>query len=148
MLIAATRAGDASAVAHLWRRHHRAALHQARSLVGSADAVDVASEAFANVVDVIRRGRGPEELFRPYLYTVVRNLAGVEFRRRAQHTDSEVDFTEFEADELDAAAQMAQTAEHSTLGRAFRSLPERWQSAIWYLDVEQMRPRHVAPLVG
>lgn len=146
-LINSTRAGDQTAVAALWRRHHHSAVLHARALVGASDAEDVASDAFTSVIGAITRGSGPDELFRPYLYTVIRNLAGDEFRRRARNTDREIDFDAFEDDTVDASAQMAQAADRSTLGRAFRSLPERWQSVLWYLDVEEMRPRHIAPLV-
>jgi hypothetical protein len=32
--------------------------------------------------------------------------------------------------------------------RAFRSLPERWQSVLWYTEVEGMDPHEVAPILG
>ncbi|MFX5517661.1 hypothetical protein ABTD52_18110, partial [Acinetobacter baumannii] len=31
---------------------------------------------------------------------------------------------------------------------AFRSLPTRWQEALWYSEVENLKPRHFAPLLG
>src|SRR5690606_35312663 len=31
---------------------------------------------------------------------------------------------------------------------AFASLPERWQSVLWYSDIEDMKPAEVAPLLG
>ena len=146
-LIRSTRDGDRSAVAALWSRHHRAAVRHAIGLVGSSDAEDVASEAFTNVIGAIERGAGPDELFRPYLYTVIRNVANTEFRRRARHTDADVDFDAFEDSGADAATEMARAADRTALGRAFSTLPERWQSVLWYTEVEGLRPRHVAPLV-
>jgi RNA polymerase sigma factor (sigma-70 family) len=134
-------------VAALWSRHHRAAVRHATGLVGSSDAEDVVSEAFTNVVGAIERGAGPDELFRPYLYTVIRNVANTEFRRRARHTDADVDFDAFEDSGADAATEMARVADRTALGRAFSTLPERWQSVLWYTEVEGLRPRHVAPLV-
>jgi hypothetical protein len=47
--------------------------------------------------------------------------------------------------EPDAAVQ---AFESSTVARAFRSLPERWQAVLWYLDVERMKPAAVAPILG
>lgn len=146
-LIRSARDGDRSAVAALWSRHHRAAVRHATGLVGSSDAEDVVSEAFTNVVGAIERGVGPDELFRPYLYTVIRNVANTEFRRRARHTDADVDFDAFEDSGADAATEMARAADRTALGRAFSTLPERWQSVLWYTEVEGLRPRHVAPLV-
>jgi RNA polymerase sigma factor (sigma-70 family) len=134
-------------VAALWSRHHRAAVRHATGLVGSSDAEDVVSEAFTNVVGAIERGAGPDELFRPYLYTVIRNVANTEFRRRARHTDADVDFDALEDSGADAATEMARVADRTALGRAFSTLPERWQSVLWYTEVEGLRPRHVAPLV-
>src|SRR5690606_21687744 len=32
--------------------------------------------------------------------------------------------------------------------QAFRSLPTRWQEVLWYTEIEQMKPREVAPLLG
>ena len=32
--------------------------------------------------------------------------------------------------------------------RAFRSLPERWQTVLWYTEIEGMDPHEVAPLLG
>lgn len=146
-LIRSTRDGDRTAVAALWSRHHHAAVRHATGLVGSSDAEDVVSEAFTNVIGAIERGAGPDELFRPYLYTVVRNVANAEFRRRARHTDAEVDLDAFEDTGADAETEMARAADRTALGRAFSSLPERWQSVLWYTEVEGLRPRHVAPLV-
>lgn len=146
-LIRSTRDGDRKAIAALWSRHHRAAVRHAAGLVGSSEAEDVASEAFTNVVGAIERGAGPDELFRPYLYTVIRNVAATEFRRRARHTDAEVDFDAFEDPGPDASTEMARAADRTALGRAFSTLPERWQTVLWYTEVEGLRPRHVAPLV-
>ncbi|MFP3686343.1 hypothetical protein SB847_21820, partial [Bacillus sp. SIMBA_026] len=38
--------------------------------------------------------------------------------------------------------------ESQTVAKAFRSLPERWQAVLWYLDVERMKPAAVAPILG
>ena len=73
-LIARTRAGDESAYADLYRRHHKAARAAAWCLThSSVDTKDVVGEAFTQILSVLRRGLGPEEAFRPYLLTCVRN---------------------------------------------------------------------------
>lgn len=147
-LLSSARAGAQSAIAELWQRHHRAAVMHARSLVGPDDAEDIAADAFGKVFGIIGRGNGPTNLFRPYLYTVIRNLASEEYRRRAHATDHDIEFDEMGGDVEAAEDQLERAANRSTVARAFRSLPERWQSVLWYLDVEGMRPRQVAPLVG
>src|ERR1700685_2340009 len=75
-LIAARRSADAAAYAPLYQRHVSAANSLARQLVrGPAEADDVVAESFAKVLDLLRRGGGPEGAFRPYLLTAVRRAA-------------------------------------------------------------------------
>ena len=57
-LIAASRTGEQTAYAELWRRHREAALRTARPLARS-DAEDVVAEAFASIWIQIRNGQGP-----------------------------------------------------------------------------------------
>src|SRR5260370_35962871 len=75
-LISAVRAGDQAAYGTLYERHAGAARRLAgQYLPGAADADDVVAETCARVLRVIRRGRGPEEAFRPYLLASVRRVA-------------------------------------------------------------------------
>src|SRR4051794_41414520 len=71
-LIARVRNGDLEAYGELYARHHYAAERMARQLVPANDADDLASEAFAKVLDALRVGGGPDVSFRAYLLTAVR----------------------------------------------------------------------------
>src|SRR5688500_3812581 len=71
-LVRATRRGSRRAYAALWKRHSVSALKYARTLTTS-DADDVVSEAFLKVYAAIKAGRGPEEDFRYYIRSAVRN---------------------------------------------------------------------------
>ena len=72
-LIKASRTGDAAAYDSLYRRHVAAAHGLARQLVRSrAEADDVVAETFAKILDLLHRGGGPDDAFRPYLLTAVR----------------------------------------------------------------------------
>jgi DNA-directed RNA polymerase specialized sigma24 family protein len=71
-LVRATRGGSRRAYAALWKRHSTGALKYARTLT-SSDADDVVSEAFLKVYGAIKAGRGPEEDFRYYIRSAVRN---------------------------------------------------------------------------
>jgi hypothetical protein len=42
----------------------------------------------------------------------------------------------------------AYALDRTLTARAFRSLPERWQTVLWYTEVEGMDPHEVAPLMG
>ena len=85
-LLRRSRDGDRHAFSELWRRHAPIAVAYARSL-GAAppDPEDVVSDAFLNILHLLRAGKGPEDRFRPYLLTTVRNT-WVSASRRAPAT--------------------------------------------------------------
>jgi RNA polymerase sigma factor (sigma-70 family) len=137
------RTGDSDAYRELWQRHSRAGLTAARSYARLADPDDLVSEAFLQVLRALQGGGGPREAFRPYLYRTIRNLA---LNRR--QTDVPVS--------LDAVAELpAETGdpettvmENTITVRAFRTLPERWQTVLWYTEVEGLEPAEAAPFLG
>ncbi|CAN5386963.1 hypothetical protein BH09ACT1_BH09ACT1_15080 [soil metagenome] len=117
----------------------------ARQLTSSSDADDLVSEAYVRIYQLVLAGGGPVGAFRPYLYTTIRNLATRWGRSR--HDVNVDDITEFE--DPDVADDPATVALDRTLTvRAFRSLPERWQSVLWYTEIEGMDPHEVAPILG
>jgi RNA polymerase sigma factor (sigma-70 family) len=144
-LITAARAGDRSAFAQLWQRHARSGLRVARQFTSSIDADDLVSEAYARIYQRILAGGGPDGAFRPYLYTTIRNLAS---RWGGDRHDVNVDdIGEFE-DPGTAEDPAAAALDRTLTACAFRALPERWQSVLWYTEVEGMDPHEVAPILG
>ena len=134
-LIAAVRTGDLESYGELFARHVESARRLARQLTrGSGDAEDLVSDAFAKVMEVLRRGAGPDEAFRAYLLTAVRRLHVDRTRvtARAQPTDDIAAF--------DAGVPFHDTAvagfENEAAAEAFASLPERWQLVLWHTEVE------------
>lgn len=144
-LVAATRAGDREAYAVLWRRHVGAARMAARAVTSSIDADDLVSESFARIFKTIGNGSGPGEAFRPYLYTTIRHVAATWGRQSAATVGLESIDDLADERHADPATQYL---ERTTLVRAFQTLPERWRSTLWYLEVEGMAPREIAPLLG
>ena len=147
-LIRRTRDGDADAYGALFARHAHAARQLASRLTRGTpvDADDVVSDAFVGVLSAIRSGKGPEESFRPYLYTALRNGASA-LREREARTIAVDDPAVHE--KPGPAIDPAVTAfESGVVQRAFASLPERWQAALWYHVVEEMKPAAIAPLLG
>jgi RNA polymerase sigma factor (sigma-70 family) len=144
-LIESARSGDTSAFAELWRRHYRSAARVARQFTSSIDADDLVSEAYARIFQRVLAGGGPTGAFRPYLYTTIRNLAS---SWGAASKDVQVDvIEEFEDDRIpDDPAAWA--LDRTLTAKAFRSLPERWQTVLWYTEVEGMDPHEVAPVMG
>ncbi|MFC0198728.1 sigma-70 family RNA polymerase sigma factor, partial [Microbacterium arthrosphaerae] len=143
-LVAAARAGDDAAYAVLWERHVASARNAARAVSPNVDPDDIVSEAFTSILSAIRKGGGPQDGFRPYLFAAVRNVAASWGRRAA-----ETPLDDLDERAADSAAEFAElVADRSVLAQAFRELPARWRTLLWYIEVEGMKPREVAPLLG
>jgi len=145
-LIAAVRAGHTASYGALFRRHRAAATALARQLTGSGEADDLVSDAFIKVQRVLAGGGGPDLAFRPYLLTAVRRLH-VD-RIRASHRVTPTDDVEKYDRGTGAPDPVVQEFEHSVAARAFSSLPERWQLALWHVEVEGHKPAEVATAMG
>jgi hypothetical protein len=90
-------------------------------------------------------GGGPTGAFRPYLYTTIRNLAST---WGAASRDIQVDMIEDFEDERIPDDPAAWALDRTLTASAFRGLPERWQTVLWYTEVEGMDPHEVAPIMG
>ena len=144
-LLAAAGEGDEAASDELFRRHHTAVLRYARGLVRDQHlAEDLTSEAFTRTFAAMRQGGGPREACRPYLYTVVRNTA-VDWARGARRTVVTDEVAEWASAPEDEPPDLD---ELDALVRAFRSLPERWQTVLWYTVIEDEPVGQVAELLG
>jgi RNA polymerase sigma factor (sigma-70 family) len=142
-LLGQVRDGDDAALADLYVRHRPAALRLARSYGAGDDAEDVVSEAFERVLGALRRGRGPADAFRPYLFVTVRRLAA----QRAGDDHGSLDEVP-EAVVAAEADEMIDVSERALVAEAFAALPDRWQTVLWHTAVEGRRPRDLARTVG
>lgn len=146
-LVAASRRGDTAAYAELWRRHRDAAIRTARAFTTSLEAEDLVSEAYLAVLAAIRDGGGPTgDGFRPYLYTVLRNLARRWGSGRREIAVDEL--PEPEDDAPDLLGSQLGSLDRGMVRLAFESLPQRWREVLWYTEVEGMSAAQTAPLVG
>lgn len=136
------RAGDSDAYGELWERHSGAARAAARSFASIADPDDLVSESFLQVLRALQRGGGPREAFRPYLYRTIRNVA---LNRRQVNAPTSLELVPDIADDVDLETTVM---ESTVTVRAFRTLPERWQTVLWYTEVEGMQPAEAAPMLG
>ncbi|MFK0040062.1 sigma-70 family RNA polymerase sigma factor [Paenarthrobacter sp. NPDC090517] len=146
-LIELVRGGDMSAFDGLYERHLSIASTVARRNVDNpSDAEDVVAEAFQAVLQGLVAGRGPDTFFRAYLLSTVTRLSHQRNRKAGKVLPSGDDSV------LDHALADSDAAinafESRTVAKAFRTLPERWQAVLWYLDVERMKPAAVAPILG
>ncbi|WP_344098153.1 sigma-70 family RNA polymerase sigma factor [Nocardiopsis tropica] len=141
------RGGDTAAYATLYERHAASARGLARQLLrGEAEAEDAVAEAFTRVLSVIRRGKGPEDSFRPYLLTAVRNAAYD--RGRGEKRQVVTDDMESLVPGQPFVDPALEGLERSLIARAFLSLPERWQAVLWHTEIEGTKPAEAAPLLG
>ncbi|QIK07975.1 sigma-70 family RNA polymerase sigma factor [Streptomyces sp. ID38640] len=158
-LLSDLRAGDDSAYEEMYRRHAAAVRRYARSCCRDVHtAEDLTGEVFARTLQAVRGGAGPETAVRAYLLTTVRRVAAswAQTARREQLVEDFAVFAVASADvsgddatlDLGADVRAMQEAERSMAVRAFRSLPERYQTVLWHTTVEDESPSEVAPLLG
>jgi len=144
-LLALTRSGHQEAYAALFQRYSYAALRLARHLGQKEESDDVVSESFAQVLSLLNRGKGPNEAFRAYLFTTVRHECARRAKARQrvmptddlQKIDSPVEFGDGRLDDFERSAVRA----------AYESLPPRWRTVLWHLDVEGRKPHELGPLL-
>jgi len=144
-LVLRSRSGDAEAFGELWTRHYRSGIAAARGISSAIDPDDLVQEAYTKIFQTVKRGGGPTGSFRAYLFTAIRNTAA-SWGREARDVPIEVadDIEDPDSSEEAAEAALDRGITHS----AFRSLPTRWQEVLWYTEIEQLKPREVAPLLG
>lgn len=146
-IMAMVRGGDTSAFGVLYRRHAAAAQYVARTQTDNAsEAEDVVSEAFASIFQALTKGNGPEQFFRSYLLTAVRRIA-YDRNRKARRTQAVGDESSLDTVAVDAD-RVLEAFESSTMVKAFKSLPERWQAVLWHVDIEGLKPAAAAPFIG
>ena len=125
-----------AAFGELYARHRLPALHVALRLNRDRSrAEDSVSEAFTKIWQAWGNGAGPDDSFKPYLMAAVRSES---YRRKATTratTAVEPDVLSFLAgpELLDYANEVT---ERDQLGRAFKTLPDSWQSAITMIDID------------
>lgn len=141
-LLDLVRGGRHEAYATLYDRYSYSAHRLARHLGMRDDSEDVVAESFAQVLEQLQQGKGPHTSFRAYVFTTIRHEAArrAKARQRVVPTDDErrVDsVVPFGDHRLDAF-------ETSAIRRAYESLPERWRTVLWHLDVEGRKPHELA----
>ncbi|WP_430867363.1 sigma-70 family RNA polymerase sigma factor [Demequina aurantiaca] len=134
------------AFAELWIRHFKAGRAVARQVTDRFDPDDLTQEAFARILSAIRRGKGPTEAFRPYLYASIRTVSIDWARSNTSAATATLD----EADTLiDPESMFTDSSIDRTLtGKAFLALRPEWRTVLWYTEVEGMKPREIAVFMG
>lgn len=136
-LVGLARGGESTAFVVLFARHRAAALGFARGHYGESRADDLVSEAFLRILGAVRRGGGPGQAFRPYLYVTIRHLAQRPGPAATHEVCVDPQALVGTADESRVEGADPGSVEVETIRRAFADLPERWQVALWHSAVEQ-----------
>lgn len=144
-LVRRTREGDRAAYAQLWDRYAALGRRRARAASSSCDPDDVVSEAFTAILAAIRRGGGPIGAFRPYLFATVRNIVAT-WGSQPWHVN--IDDVEQRLPHVEPTDPLDLIDVRHRLACVLRRLPERQRAVLWHLEVEGLRPREVAPLMG
>lgn len=145
-LLAEFRAGHDRAFAELYVRHYRTAVGVARHVIGRGTAVDdVVAEAFTSLLTAVRRGGGPSSNVRSYLLTTVRNTAIGFLRAQQKAVPAEAEVIDRPHHDGDG---LVQADDDHRVRRAFAELPARWRRVLWYVDVHDLPPAQVGPLLG
>ncbi|WP_329048404.1 sigma-70 family RNA polymerase sigma factor [Amycolatopsis sp. NBC_01488] len=147
VLIQAVRGGDNDAYGQLYDRHLVAARRVAATIAsGEAERDDLIAEGFTRVLRILQSGEGPDEEFRPYLLTTIRNTL-ISWRRRdsALSLVAEVpDILPSEGSDEPVGSRM-----HGIVAAgAFASLPERWRAVLWRTEIEGESPAKIAEDFG
>lgn len=153
VLLERARSGDEAAFAELYRRHAELVRRYARLCCRDrVTADDLTAEVFARTLRIIRQGGGPRASMRGYLLTMIRREAAMWRTGRLREwpvaepvpVPGDVWLTPPPAPETQAMRQ----ADRSMVIRAFRSLPERWQTVLWHATVEAQPLQQVAATLG
>jgi RNA polymerase sigma factor (sigma-70 family) len=143
-LLELVRQGDETAFTELYSRHREVASRMAATYCRSGEADDLVDLAFEKVLGALRRGRGPTEAFRAYLFVTLRRLAAEQAARPQEWPFGDV------PEPLAAVSSLSNIdpVERQMVTHAFESLPGRWQAILWHTAVEGRNPRELSSLLG
>jgi RNA polymerase sigma factor (sigma-70 family) len=147
-LLRRVRSGDVEAEGELYVTHVDVAVRRAVQLGAQrADAEDFVAEAFIRVLRQLRKGKGPDGPFRPYLWASLRNVATDSYRgQRGRERPSE----DLNVVPGSGAGSDPETEIDISLSvrSAMKSLPPRWREVLWSLHVEGQSPAELAADLG
>jgi len=139
-LVARARAGDLSALEHLYRAYERPVYTLARRLTRTADdAEDVLQETFLEVCRSLKQWRGEGSLW-GWIRTVAASKAMMRYRREK--------LRQWEPLEDNVAQRAGDVPLQLDLEAALARLSDRSRAVVWLHDVEGYTHEEIAELMG
>jgi DNA-directed RNA polymerase specialized sigma24 family protein len=144
-LVHLARNGDLGAFAELVQRHSWTAWEAAYAITGDAgDAAEAVSESFTKLLKPGRVVRYENSVALQTAVLSTTRTTAIETVRRSGH------------DGADGVYDIGGSGARQTRARgglpivsaAFRSLPERWRSALWLIEVQGVEPEMAAAVLG
>ena len=143
-LIRRVHDGDDAALGALCQMAAPFARRAAQHIVRDTHAADdLVQEAFFMVLKAVRSGRGPRDYFAGYVVLTVKRLA---YRYKAtQDRMINVDDPEtFEQHLTDPPS----TTQNDHIAIAWASLPPRWRTVLWLIEVDRYSPVELAAMMS
>lgn len=148
-VIAGVRAADPEAMAVLYRRYREPGLVFTRGLMsGAQEAEDVFHEAFVKAVGAIQNGRGPTDIFGPYLRTSIKSVVATFWKKGVRELPAPEQHLRTEPEEDPGLENVLFHIEHRRITAAMATLPVRWRTVLWHAEVMGDKPKDLAPLLG
>ena len=147
-LIARARAGDLEAFDQVMRLHERQVLGTALRLLGNVeDAQDAAQETFLRLYKSLSRLPDIQEI-RNWLYRVTVNICNDMHRQRRRRRTEPLSGTDPVSSELDPELAWVHQERGRLVEMALQKLPEKERAAVVLRDVQGLRTREVAEILG
>lgn len=134
-LLLRARSGDAAAIEALYGAYFEAGRRFAISLAGADAADDLTADVWTKVLGLLQSGRGPNDNFRAYLFTSIRNRFYDKMRVAGRERPAS-DEPWLLDDITPPSDEIADEYDDDTAVAALQTLPARWQTMLWQLEVQ------------
>lgn len=145
-LLQLTRDGDERAFGEIWNRHVGAGVTIARRVTVRIDSADIVSESFTRMLQAIRNGAGPTRAVRSYLAVTIRAVAATWGKALPKTVElehaPELGFSDERLERIDDLDDL------DTATAAYKTLPERWQTVLWYSEVEGLSSAAIGEILN
>ena len=139
-LVDLTRKGEKEAYGILWTRHSGAGMTYASSLTRS-DPEDLVVEAYTKILRAIRSGKGPQEMFRPYLYAAIRNAS---ITRHHKAHDTMPGLEEASWGTMSVEGEVLSELDTERINRVLAAMKPAQRKILWLSEVEEHSVAQVA----